>query len=178
MKGLIFKEFLEMVEKEFGYETVDSIIEQSKVPRNGVYTNVGTYDAAEMVALVVALSKTKNIPVDKLLYAFGEYAFKVFVKGYPAFFEGKTNSFELLADVENTIHVEVLKLYPDAELPTFQVEELSKDKMVMVYHSARKLGDFAEGLIHGCIKHFGEKVTIEKENIEKDGSVVRFRMVK
>nr|WP_319267273.1 heme NO-binding domain-containing protein [uncultured Draconibacterium sp.] len=178
MKGLVFREFLEMVEKEYGYETVDTIIEKSEVPSEGVYTSVGTYHHSEMFALVTELSKITKLDADKLLFTFGEYVFGVFTKAYPVFFVDKKSSFEILADVEGTIHVEVLKLYPEAELPTFSIEEETTDMMVMIYRSQRKLADFAEGLIHGCAKHFDEKITISKEYIEQDGTVVSFRITK
>lgn len=178
MKGLVFREFLGMVEKEFDYQTVDDIIEQSEVASKGIYTNVGTYRHEEMFALVAELSKAKNIPVDKLLFVFGKYLFTVFAKNYPDFFKNKKNSFELLSEVEETIHVEVLKLYPEAELPTFDTEVVNENEMRMTYHSSRKLSDFAEGLIEGCIEYFNEKATIEKEFLEADGTVVYFRILK
>lgn len=44
MKGIIFTEFLEMVEDRFSPEIADRIIEASDLPSRGVYTAVGTYD--------------------------------------------------------------------------------------------------------------------------------------
>ena len=52
MKGLVFTEFLEMVESKFGLEVVDNIIEHSELPSGGVYTSVGTYDFNEMLSLI------------------------------------------------------------------------------------------------------------------------------
>jgi hypothetical protein len=176
MKGLVFREFLGMVEREYGYETVDLIIERSKVSSKGIYTSVGTYPHAEMFALLGQLSKELDVPAPSLLHTFGKYVFTVFLKGYPDFFLNKNNSFELLADVEGKIHVEVLKLYPDAELPTFEAELINADEMKMIYRSQRKMSDFAEGLINGCLLYFNEKAIIEKEFIEKDGSVVAYRI--
>ncbi len=178
MKGLIFREFLGMVEKEFGYETVDLIIEKSHILSKGCYTRVGTYPHSEMFALVSELSKEKNISVNTLLYKFGKYAFIIFAKTYPIFFKDKRNSFELLADVEETIHVEVLKLYPDAELPSFKTEVIGDKEMTMLYRSRRSLGDFAGGLIDGCLEYFNENAIVEKEILEEDGSVVLFRILK
>ncbi len=57
MKGIVFTEFLEMVEAEFGLETADKIIMDSKLASNGAYTVVGTYDPSEMGQLVTNLSK-------------------------------------------------------------------------------------------------------------------------
>ena len=41
MKGMVFIEFLELVEEKFGLEMVDNIIEQSNLESEGVYTLVG-----------------------------------------------------------------------------------------------------------------------------------------
>jgi hypothetical protein len=178
MKGLVFREFLGMVEEEFGYETVDAIIEKSKVPSKGVYTSVGTYNVEEMFALVGELSREKDIPADKLLFVFGKYIFSVFLNSYPHFFKNKNNSFHLLADVEDTIHVEVLKLYPEAELPSFEVKQISENELSMLYQSTRRLSDFAEGIVTECLLYFKENATIKKEMVKQDGSVVLFTIVK
>ncbi len=60
MKGIVFTEFLEMVEDKFGLETVDSIIENSNLPSEGIYTSVGTYDFNEMVSLITSLHKKQK----------------------------------------------------------------------------------------------------------------------
>ena len=63
MKGIIFREFLEMVEEQFGYKTVDTIIENSNLASKGIYTSVGTYPHQEMFSLVKELSALTNISV-------------------------------------------------------------------------------------------------------------------
>ena len=43
MKGIVFTEFLEMVEDKFSFDVVDTIIEQSELESGGVYNaGVGT----------------------------------------------------------------------------------------------------------------------------------------
>jgi hypothetical protein len=176
MKGLVFREFLEMVEQEFGYETVDAIIEDSKIESNGIYTNVGTYHHSELFELIHQLSSKKNIPANQLLFEFGKYVFTVFFKAYPIFFENKKNTFDLLKEIEDKIHVEVLKLYPEAELPSFTIQPSPNNEMVMLYRSKRKMSDFAEGLMQGCLLHFNEKANIEKTFINEQGSEVLFKI--
>ena len=56
MKGIVFKEFIDMVEATFGEEMLDTVIENSDLPSGGVYTSVGTYPHTELVAMVVTLS--------------------------------------------------------------------------------------------------------------------------
>ena len=47
MKGVVFTEFIEMVEDKFSADIADQIIEEADLPSGGVYTSVGTYDHAE-----------------------------------------------------------------------------------------------------------------------------------
>lgn len=178
MKGLVFCEFLEMVEKQFGYETVDQIIENTNLPSNGIYTSVGTYSHEEMFALVGQLSAKTKLPVSKLFYAYGVYVFGVFGNAYKELIKGHNNAFDFLCRVEDTIHVQVLKLYPEAELPKIEVRSRSNDCLELVYTSQRKMSDFAEGLIQGCLNYFNEKASISTQLLVEDRSEVLFTIQK
>ena len=122
MKGIVFTEFLEMVESRFSFDMVDDILDDARPASGGAYTAVGTYPHDEMVALVSALSARSGLAVADLLRAFGAHLFGRFVQGYPDFFARVDNAFDFLAGIEDIIHAEVRKLYPDAELPHFTIE--------------------------------------------------------
>ena len=68
MKGIIFTEFLDLVEEKFGLTMVDQIIQQSNLKSRGVYTSVGTYEFSEMLQLLNHLSKNTNISIDDLFF--------------------------------------------------------------------------------------------------------------
>lgn len=175
MKGVVFTEFLEMVESRFSADMVDDIIDDADLPSGGAYTAVGTYPHEEMVALVVALSTRSGAAVRDLLLAFGEHLFGRFVAGYPAFFTGVTDAFAFLAGIEDVIHREVRKLYPDAELPRFDVERHTATELVLLYRSGRHFEDLAEGLMRGCVAHFGGGITIARTVVgEGDARTERF----
>lgn len=178
MKGIVFTEFIEMVETKFGLETVDTIIENSDLKSKGVYTSVGTYDFAEMVSLVTALHKETNIAIGDLLHTYGLYFFDVLAKTYPKIFEYYPNAFELLAGIEAHIHVQVRKIYPDAELPYFEVLHYDDNKLVLHYQSERAMYMFGLGLMERTIKHYNEQVNITHENIKGDGTDVIFTLLK
>jgi hypothetical protein len=180
MKGIVFTEFLDMVEAKFSADTVDSIIEQANLPNDGAYTAVGTYPHEELVAMVVALSKDTNIATNTLVNVFGHHLFGRFFERYPNFFEGVPTAFDFLATIENIIHVEVKKLYPEAQLPRFVTEKHTETELVLIYQSARHFGDLAAGLIQGCIEHFNEKVTVQREDLPtEDGNTnIRFSLRK
>lgn len=174
MKGIVFTEFLEMVESKFGYEVVDHIIEQSNLESNGVYTSIGTYSHGEIVQLLGNLSYKTKIDAQVLLKAFGEYIFDTFLSSYPQFFDAEDNAFDFLKSIDNHIHVEVQKLYPDATLPKFDTVEQEDGTLHMIYKSERKMGALAEGLIERSIIHYKQPHTVDKELVNEDGSEVKF----
>ena len=162
MKGIVFTEFLEMVEEKFGYETVDLILEKSKEETNGIYTSVGTYKHAELVALITSLSEETALSIPKLLHAYGVYLFGTFLTSYPMFFEHVKSMFDFLENIDSHIHKEVIKLYPDAELPRFETNRINEKHLVMVYYSQRKMVDFGMGLIEASANHFETKIELTK----------------
>jgi hypothetical protein len=175
MKGIVFVHFLEMVEKEFGFEMADQIIESSQLKTNGAYTTVGTYDHKELLALVTNLSDRTQIPVSQLVNVFGKKMFGILAASLPDMIKEMDDVFSLLENVEKIIHVEVKKLYPDAELPTFKHKRLSRNCMELIYSSPRPFENFAKGLIRGCIDYYSEPVVIKSmETLHSKKNRVRF----
>jgi len=76
MKGIVFTEFLELVENKFGLEMLDAIIEASNLESEGVYTRIGTYNFSEMLSLLTNLSERTSISIDDLLLVYGEHFFQ------------------------------------------------------------------------------------------------------
>jgi hypothetical protein len=170
MKGMVFTEFLDMVQAKFSADMVDDVIDDCDLPSGGAYTAVGTYDHGELVQMVVALSKRSGVSVPDLVHTFGVHLFGRFHVLNPQFFRGATSALDFLEGIETYIHTEVRKLYPDAQLPTFDCKR-SADGLTMLYSSPRHFGDLAEGLIRGAITHFGDRVDLQRMN-QADGSVL------
>jgi hypothetical protein len=179
VKGIVFTEFLDMVEARFTPEVADRMITAAAVPSGGAYTAIGTYDYHEIIQLVAQLSTLTSIPVPELVHTFGVHLFDRFVTAYPALFAGVTSAFSFLERIENHIRIEVRKLYPDAELPTFTCDTSTPGHLTMLYRSSRPLADLAEGLIAGCIAHFGESILMRRDDIANHhGTHVRFVLTK
>ena len=179
MKGMIFTEYIDFVATSFGDDVCETMISGSRLPNEGAYTAVGTYDHKELVKMVIRLSELTQTPTDTLVKAYGFHLFGVLASKYHVMVHGIESSFDLFRQIEDVIHVEVRKLYPDAELPTFGVEEPSPKEMVLHYRSERGLADVAEGLIKGCLSHFGEDATIEREDLSgAPGTSVKFHITK
>jgi hypothetical protein len=174
MKGMVFTEFFELVDEKFSFETSERLIEMSHLPTKGIYTSVGTYDPQEMMTLVSNLSTLVAVSVTDLLREFGRHLFKRFLVSFPTFFEGVESSMEFLPRVNGYVHMEVRKLYPDAELPSFSCTMPEPEMMILTYRSKRMLADLAEGLIKACIDHFGESLLVRRETGQEDPPETRF----
>jgi len=179
MKGVVFTEFLEMVEEKFSADMVDDIIDDSDLPSEGIYTSVGTYSHKEIVQLVSSLSSYTNIAVPDLVRIFGAHLFGRFSVLYPVFFPAGTEVFDFLESVETYIRMEVKKLYPDAQLPTFVTTRENNDTLIMHYQSPHPFATLAEGLLKGCMDHFEVDAQITMTDKSNGaGTAAEFRIVK
>jgi len=176
MKGIVFTEFLEMVEIHYGLAVVDTIIENADLPSQGVYTSVGTYDFNEMVSLLTNLSELQSISTEQLLRTFGNFLFDSLAKTHPEIIQSFSTPIGLLNSIEDHIHIHVLKLYPDAELPTFKILNKTATSISMIYSSSRALYALAHGLIEKTFKHFNTDATVSIDLLQPNGTEVKFEI--
>ena len=169
MKGVIFTQFLRFAEDQFGPETAALLANDTR------YSPAGDYDHSELQELARRLGEATANPPAELLRRFGIVLFHYFAAMYPVFFAGVDSALGFLSRTETYIHGELIKLYPDAQFPRFDVRQPSANQLEMVYRSRRELADLAEGLIAGCAEHFGESIAVRRENLRGDDEqAVRF----
>lgn len=176
MKGVIFTEFLDFIEAQAGYETVDAIIEAVAPPSDGAYTAVGNYPFGEFADLLGMFAQHSGKPAPVILRSFGQHLFRRYVFVFPAFFRDYHDPLDFLETIEHRIHTEVLKLYPDARLPRLRTERLGKDDLFLQYRSRRPLGELCLGVIEECGKHFNVRLDISWE-AAPDGLDITIRRV-
>ena len=178
MKGVVFTEFLDLVEDKFGYEVVDQLLSETETESDGAYTAIGTYDYQELIGMVVGLSQKTGLEVPVLVHTFGRHLFQRFAQRYESVASKYTSTFELLQSLEDCIHVEVLKLYPRAELPSIAHEQPDSNTLELEYRSNRPFAELCHGLIEQCAEHFGEDIEISRQDLNEDGTAARFKLVK
>lgn len=171
MKGVVFTILSDMVIDQMGMETWDALLEQVELPSGGAYTSGGLYDDAELFSLVGALSEHSGIPAQDLVKAYGNYAFARLAERSPVPVEpDKMSLQDFLLSLNDVIHTEVKKLYPDADLPNFGFEQPDQNTLVMVYDSHRKLCALCEGLVEGAAAHFDTEIAVSQSQCMHDGA--------
>lgn len=178
MKGVIFTEFLEMLESQHSPAFVDDVLDSTDLASGGAYTAVGTYDSREMTLLVQATAERLGLTEQEVLRGYGRFLFGRLAVLYPQFVAGYGDAFAFLERLSWLHYSEVVKLYPDGQFPQFELDIVSPDVMTVVYRSPRQLGDLAEGLLQGVIDHFGEGMSLGRQALVDDGTAVRFTLTR
>ncbi len=177
MKGIVFNELIQLIESIIGEVQTEHLLEDADLNSGGSYTSVGTYDHKEALSIVQKFSKLTQSNTDQLLISFGRHLGKVFVVKYPDFYKHK-NVFFFLQSLDSYIHVSVKKLYPDAELPSFNFEMINDKEMLLTYQSVRPFAPLAQGLILETISYFGQKesLTILNSGKNENGHFALFKI--
>ena len=178
MKGIIFTELIGLVEEKFGYEVVDKMLIRADLTNDGAFTSIGTYDYNDLLKMVVALSNELDVEVPILVKTFGKHLYRVFSEKHSEKIAGLESAFDLIKNVEGFIHVEVRKIYPDAQLPSFEYEQPDKNTLVVKYRSQRPFADVCEGLMEQCVESYGEPIHVQREDIKPDGTAANFTLIK
>ncbi|MDG1380122.1 MAG: heme NO-binding domain-containing protein [Flavobacteriaceae bacterium] len=171
MKGFIFTEFIRFVEESHGLAIVDEMIESSNLPSRGVYSAFNSYPFDELATMLTFICNKTDTHAEFLLEEFGKFVFPYLIAKHPYIVSDYKNPLDLISSIENHIHLEVKKLYEDAELPEFRLIKRQVRKLTMIYKSKRKLTYFAIGLMKQTLTHFevNGKVWIDSKYKENTG---------
>jgi hypothetical protein len=168
MKGIVFNLLEEAVVEAHGPDAWDQVLEDVGV--DGAYTSLGNYPDDEAMALVAAICEQVGESADAVLRDFGRAALPRLVSRFPEFAAAHSTAKSFLMRLDDTIHPEVVKLYPDARPPRFRFEDPAPDVLVMHYVSERRLCAMAEGMIEASAAHFGATLALEHAECMRQGA--------
>ena len=158
MKGIVFNLLEQVVVRHHGDAVWEALLELTG--QDGIYTSLGSYPDAQIVALVGAASDMLSLPPQEVLRWFGREAMPLLAERYPVFFTPHTTTLPFLRSVNSIIHPEVRKLYAGAGCPHFHFSDLSDGGLSIGYTSSRRLCDLAHGFVEGAAAHYGEQADI------------------
>ena len=168
MKGIIFNLLEDVVVDAYGDRTWDELLDTAAL--DGIYTSLGSYDDAHIMALVSALGATMSASDSEMLRWFGQRAIPHMERRWPDFFTAHRKTVPLLRSLNSVIHPEVRKLYAGAYCPQFEFSSPADGSLVIGYSSPRQLCDLAHGFILGVGDHYDEAVAVRHLECMHDGS--------
>ena len=168
MKGIVFNLLEIVIGDAYGEQTWDAVLARAGL--DGAYTSLGSYSDSHFEKLLAAASQLLDRPTEEITRWFGRQALPVLAQQYPQLFTPHSGTRSFLLTLNDVIHPEVRKLYPGADVPTFDFDASQPDRLVMGYRSARRLCAFGEGLVEGAAAHYGETVTITQPECMRRGN--------
>ena len=102
MKGFIFTNFLDFVEKSNGLDMVDEMLGECDLASEGVYSAFNSYEFDELVTLLTYVSNKTGIAPQVLLEAFGRFVFPYLIGKHSYIIEKYSNALDLIAGIENS----------------------------------------------------------------------------
>ena len=170
MKGIIFNLLEDALTAEHGADAWPGLIEASGV--SGVYTSLGSYPDAEVVALVETGAAVLGQSPGDVLRWLGQRAIPLLFLRFPQLFDGYRDARHFVSSVNTIIHPEVRKLYSGAACPHFHFNDRDDGALLSGYQSQRRLCMLAEGMVVGASDHFGQTVAIEHLACMADGDAL------
>ena len=170
MKGIVFTELVDFIERHTSMPVAESIIIEAELENDGAFTSVGNYPHSEAIKLVMSASERLETPAADLMRQFGNELFVRLLDSHPQFLDQETDdAFAFLSKVQSHIHAEVMKLYADSSPPEVQTS-LEDGKMIVHYASHRPFAMIAMGLIEGCCAYFDEALEVELQGSPNEAS--------
>lgn len=166
MKGVLFNVVEDVVTEALSADAWDAVVDESGV--GGAYTSLGTYPDAELGEIVCAAARAAKISETETLRLTGRLGFKHLVRRAPHLLDGIDDWKSVLRSLDEIIHPEVRKIYPDADVPGFSATD-DGEVLVMVYTSKRGLCALADGLVVGSGEWFGAALSVEHTTCVHNG---------
>ncbi len=172
MKGIIFNLFEAFCIRRLGEETYEALVEDIEELETDPRLMVapGTYADEDFFRLVRGAATRIGVAVPELLRDFGRFALARLADRYPDFFAPFRHAREFLRFIGMVHHVEIKKLYQDANVPRFSCREEGDGTLMLGYHSERLLCPFVEGLIEGVGVHYGVAIDCRHRRCMADGA--------
>ena len=170
MKGVINEGIQELIQTKFGAEAWEKVkelahCEEPFFSASEVYPDQMTLDLAN------AACEVSGLPLETLLVEFGKlWLPNTAARAYPTFFglAGKTPR-EFLRNMDR-VHQQVTRTMLDARPPRFGYEDLPDGRLLMHYHSERKLCAVMRGLVLGVGVYFDEELQVQETACASNGN--------
>ncbi|MCC6952965.1 MAG: heme NO-binding domain-containing protein [Deltaproteobacteria bacterium] len=170
MKGEIFNLLELFVSEEFGDETFDAVLDdvEDQLTTKDPFVGPQTYPDSDFMIILGSLLSRLSLPMEPAVFQFGRFCFSRLAAKLPGHLESFSHPKPFLMSIDSVIHVEVRKLYRDAEPPRFSYEDTSPFELRMIYKSPRKMYALVEGLVQGAAEHYLRPIVVVRNVRESD----------
>ncbi|MFD3003468.1 heme NO-binding domain-containing protein [Pontibacter toksunensis] len=160
MHGSIFVLLKRFVESLYGYSTWVNLLETSGV-RHAPYHMNEMYPTSEIFAIVGKASELMGIPPHQIMEMYGESLVPDLLLIYKKYMRPEWRTYDMLLNTEKTVHAAVRKEDGRTSPPMLLVTKKGERQLIVDYHSKRRMGGVAVGIIKGIARYYDESDKVE-----------------
>jgi len=162
MKGLLINMYEQYIEKKFGEDLWDEILEKSHVQEE-TFIGPKSYDDKILPTLIETTASYLHLKPNDVMLMFGRHTFKGLASRANELVKKYQGPEDLLLELDKVIHkIEVKKLLSDGEPPEFNIQLHPDGHMTAEYSSKRGLCHYAEGILHGLADYYQRDIDCEQ----------------
>lgn len=180
MRGIVFTAFLTFLDEQRRQGLSNEILDDLEADlKSSAFTSVNHYPSEDLKTMLAAASHSMNEPVSDMVRDFGIFLFKHLMSKLGMHVQEYDTWQAMLSNVDVAIHESVQKLEPERKIPVFLTPvEDANSALTLHYTSPRGMADLAEGLILGCLQHYGvdQNIAVCRIDLAEDGTSSIFKM--
>lgn len=154
--GSIFFLLKKYVITHFSEEVWKQFLTQSGKDENFEFVITDAYTLEEIDNIVEAASAHTGLSIHTLQERFGEWLVPDLFQFYSTYLNPEWKTWEVLIHTEKVMHGAVRRLNSTANPPVLHVSDVIGNKLIIDYHSKRKMGSLAVGIIKGIARYYNE----------------------
>lgn len=176
MHGIVFNQMQQFVAKNHGTSTWKSILANAGM-EGKIFMPMDIYPDHEIQALVSSASELLNQNPATVLEDFGIFIASGLIRIYSSSIKPEWKVLDLIEHTENTMHKAVRFSDKNATPPALVCQRIALNKVVIEYHSERKMVDLGVGIIKGLGAYYNEKLVVNKRPTPEGGTLVEVTKV-
>ena len=118
------------------------------------------YPLENLNSIIDSASELSGIKVFDLKEKFGEYMVPDLFVMYHSYLNPNWKTFDVLENTEKVMHGAVRSMNSSASPPVLHVNRVNENLIIIDYHSKRKMGSLAIGIIKGIALFYNESTEI------------------
>lgn len=163
MHGLIHIELERFVRSTLGDAVWDEAAAAAGVSQI-TYVADRQYGDAELLAVVIAISKATGAGPQSLLEQFGRALVPSLIAAHRHLVHPEWRTIELIANTEALIHTTLRAGDAAAQPPMLRTTKRGPHALLVIYASERRMCGVAKGIMRGVADHYGETIVVTEES--------------
>ena len=155
MHGSIFVLLKRFVEHAYDYTTWINLLEEAGIEHPN-YQMHEMYPTRELFAIVNQASEATDIPLYELMELFGEFLVPDLLLVYKKYVNPAWRTYDMLLHTESAMHGAVKNQDSRTNPPILHVTKQGSKRLIVDYHSKRRMSGVAVGIIKGIAKYYHE----------------------